>query len=299
MDHIGGPHQRKMQRAMTAISSADARVVTLKMADRLHNMRTLRFLPPDKQRRKAREALDLYGPTARQFGLETVGSELETLAFASLTRARPAFSSGHRTIVALDIEGSTSRSDPVKSELRTMLYELFDAALRSAGIYPRHRAPFIDRGDGLLALIRPVDQAPKTLLLSQVFPTLHRLLSSYNASIPADRSQRRLRVRAVMHAGEVHHDANGCFGEALDIAFRLLDAPRAKQALKAMDEPIMLVVSGHVYQSVIRHGHDGIDPGAFDHLVTRAVAGHRYLGWVRSASTPDGLVGGTRPGGIR
>ena len=55
-----------------------------------------------------------------------------------------------------------------------MLYELFDAALRSAGIYPEHRDPFEDRGDGLLALIHPVDQAPAALLLSQVVPLLAR-----------------------------------------------------------------------------------------------------------------------------
>jgi hypothetical protein len=60
-----------------------------------------------------------------------------------------------RVIVALDIENSTSRPDPVKAELRTMLYELFDAALRSAGITARRRDRFADRGDGLLALIDP------------------------------------------------------------------------------------------------------------------------------------------------
>ena len=66
-----------------------------------------------------------------------------------------------RAIVALDIERSTSRPDPVKAELRYKTYELFDAALRSAGIRKRHRDRFIDRGDGVLALIHPVDQAPR------------------------------------------------------------------------------------------------------------------------------------------
>ena len=51
-----------------------------------------------------------------------------------------------------------------------MLYELFDAALRSAGIYPRHRDRFMDRGDGLLALIRPMDQASKEFVLNRVIP---------------------------------------------------------------------------------------------------------------------------------
>ena len=67
----------------------------------------------------------------------------------------------YRTIVALDIERSTSRPDPVKAELRNKTYELFDAALRSAGIHKRHHDRFIDRGDGVLALIHPVDRRPR------------------------------------------------------------------------------------------------------------------------------------------
>jgi hypothetical protein len=64
-------------------------------------------------------------------------------------------------------------NDLRQAELRAMLHELFDAALRSAGIYPRHRDRFIDRGDGLLALIRPVDQAPKALLLKPCCSGIH------------------------------------------------------------------------------------------------------------------------------
>jgi class 3 adenylate cyclase len=180
--------------------------------------------------------------------------------------------------VALDIERSTSRPDPVKAELRIMLYELFDAALRSAGIHPGRRDRFIDRGDGLLALIDPVDQA---LLLNRVVPVFSQLLTSYNASLPHPGGpQRQLRVRVVVHTGEVHYDANGCFGEALDIAFRLLDAPRVKTALKAARGPLLLVVSGDVYGSVVCHGYDGIDHRAFRRLVTAQIAGNQHRGWI-------------------
>src|SRR5690242_19897160 len=65
-----------------------------------------------------------------------------------------------------------------------MSYELFDAAPRTAGIYPRHQDRFIDRGDGLLALIRPVDQASNALFLNCVVSAFTRLLSAYNASLP-------------------------------------------------------------------------------------------------------------------
>jgi class 3 adenylate cyclase len=183
----------------------------------------------------------------------------------------------HRAIVALDIERSTSRPDPVKAELRSKLYELFDEALRSAGIRRRHRDRFTDRGDGILALIHPVDQAPKAILLKTAIPAFSQLLTDYNASLPrASRPQRQLRVRVVMHAGEVHYDANGCFGEALDIAFRLLDAAHVKKALRTTADPLILVISGDIYGTIVRHGYDGIDQSAFHQLVRVHVAGNRY-----------------------
>jgi class 3 adenylate cyclase len=187
----------------------------------------------------------------------------------------------YRAIVALDIERSTSRPNPINGELRNKTYEMFDVALRTAGIDKRHRDRFVDRGDGILALIRPVDQAPKALLLNRVVPVLNRLLTEYNASLARhSQPQRQLRIRVVMHAGEVHYDANGCFGEDLDVAFRLLDAARVKRALRETPDPLVLVVSGDIYSSVVRHGYDGIDRQAFHPLVRVEVAGKRYPGWI-------------------
>jgi hypothetical protein len=247
------------------------------MADRLHNMQTIQFLPQAKQLRKARETLDTFLPAAQQLSLHTVRSELQKLAGATLIRNRPPRPSRRRGIVALDIEGSTSRPDPVKAELRTMLYELFDAALRSAGIPARRRDRFIDRGDGLLALTDPTDQAA---LLHRAVPVFAQLLTGYNAGLPDPGGQRQLRVRAVMHTGDVHDDDNGCYGEALDIAFRLLDAPRVKQALKAAQGPLLLVVSGDIYHAVVRQGPGGIGHTAFRRLVTAQAAGHEHHGWI-------------------
>ena len=188
----------------------------------------------------------------------------------------------HRAIVALDIERSTARPDAVKASLRRTIYDLADAALRSAGICERHRDHFIDQGDGLLALIKPVAQAPKALLLTHVVPAFGRLLTEYNTSLPhLHRPQRQLRVRAVVHAGEVHYDANGCFGEALDVAFRLLDAAPVKQALRAAAHPLVVVVSGDIYASVVRQGYSGIDQNAYRRLVRVQVAGRHHPGWVQ------------------
>lgn len=187
----------------------------------------------------------------------------------------------YRTIVALDIERSTSRPNPIKGELRNKTYELFEAALSKAGIDSCHHDGFIDRGDGILALIHPVDQAPKALLLNRAIPILGRFLTDYNASLPQhSQLQRQLRIRVVMHAGEIHYDTNGCFGEALDVAFRLLDARRVKRTLQETMDPLILVVSEDIYSSVVRHGYDGIDHETFYQSVRVQVAGKRYPGWI-------------------
>ena len=237
---------RRVARVIAAVESADTRVVAVKLTDRLHNMQTIRFLPQPKQQRKARESLDIFVPVSEQLLLHTVTSELETLASATLTRGQLA---GHgllrrprahrRTIVAVDIERSTSRPDDVKAELRQTMYALFDAALRAAGIQPRHRDRFADRGDGFLALIHPVGHTPK-VLLRRVIPAFGLLLAEHNVGRPL---QRQLRVRVVVHAGAVFYDANGCFGETLDAAFRLLDAPSVKEVLRSAQAPLVLVVS--------------------------------------------------------
>ena len=169
----------------------------------------------------------------------------------------------------------------MKAELRAKLYEVFDAALLEAGIRRQYRDRFIDRGDGILGLIHPVDQAPKAALLKTAIPSLSQLLTDYNASLPrASRVQRQLRIRVVIHAGEVHYDANGCFGEALDIAFRLLDAAHVKKALQAAADPLILVISGEIYRAIVRHGYDGIDQHAFHPLVRVRIADDRYPGWI-------------------
>lgn len=191
----------------------------------------------------------------------------------------------YRTILALDIEASTDRPNPVKGRLRSAMYDLLESALRKAGITERRRDPLVDRGDGVLALIHPLDEVPKTLLLNLVVPTLSRLLREHDARDP----ERRFRLRAVVHAGEVHYDRQGCFGEALDIAFRLLDAPAVKQSLKRTNAPIVLVVSGEIYRGVVRQGYEGIEEEHFKPLVRVSVADADHDGWVH---IPDARVGG-------
>lgn len=201
----------------------------------------------------------------------------------------------HRSIIAIDIERSISpvRTNPIRGELRREAYRLLDTAMRTAGITDEHCDPLTDRGDGVLALVHPVDDLPKTLLLNPVIPVLVKLLADRNDSLAsAERHRRELRLRAVIHAGEVHYDGKGYFGEALDVAFRLLDAPRLKECLLHSVTPLVLVVSEDIYRSIVRHEYDGIPGSAFVPLVRVMVSGRRQRGWVHIPVPQPALPGG-------
>src|SRR5580704_12742979 len=96
LDQITHQGSSTTAQAIAAATAADPRVLAIKIADRLHNMRTVEFLPPDKQLQKAAQARDVFVPAARLLRLGTVESELAALASTTLSRNRYArTASGH------------------------------------------------------------------------------------------------------------------------------------------------------------------------------------------------------------
>lgn len=182
-----------------------------------------------------------------------------------------------RTIIAIDVVGSTKRNNVQIGRLRADMYDLFEQALDHSGITADLRDQFIDRGDGVMVFVHPADEIPKPLLVNRFVPTLRQLLLAHD-------EDRQFRLRVSMHAGDVHMDRRGQYGEDLDLVNRLLDAPEFKAWFARTSEPLALVVSERIYRSVIWHGYEGIDAAAFKELVQVQVGATIHSGWIHVSS---------------
>lgn len=116
-------HAENFRKLVLAMSE-DIRVLLVKLADRLHNMRTLHFIKnPDKRRRIAAETMDIYAPLAERMGMQQIKDELEDFAFAEINP--DARKSIHRRLAFLREAGGTA-VPMIETEL--------DSALAAAGI---------------------------------------------------------------------------------------------------------------------------------------------------------------------
>ncbi len=112
-------------RKMVVAMARDPRVLVIKLADRLHNMRTLRFMPQEKQERTARETLEILAPLAHRLGMNTIKWELEDLSFATLYPKR------YDEIVRLVAERAPSRDTQLSEVIERMSTDLKAAKIRA------------------------------------------------------------------------------------------------------------------------------------------------------------------------
>jgi GTP pyrophosphokinase len=122
---LGDAAQAETIRKMIVAMSRDPRVLVIKLSDRLHNMRTLRFLPPEKQETKARETLEILAPLAHRLGMNTIKWELEDLAFATLYPKR------YDEIVRLVAERAPSRDTYLAEVTSTVNKQLETAKIEA------------------------------------------------------------------------------------------------------------------------------------------------------------------------
>ncbi len=124
-----------LQKFILAISK-DVRVLLVKLADRLHNMRTLAFHPkPESRRRIAQETLDIYAPLARRIGMDRMSNELEELAFAE------AYPEPYQAIVQRLEALRAARGDAIQ-RITEVITETFQNSGIAARIYGRQKQPY-------------------------------------------------------------------------------------------------------------------------------------------------------------
>ncbi len=122
---LGDQAEAETIRKMVVAMARDPRVLVIKLADRLHNLRTLRFLPMDKQERKARETLEIYAPLAHRLGMNTIKWELEDLAFATLYPKR------YDEIVRLVAERAPGRDTQLAEVSARVMADLKEARIKA------------------------------------------------------------------------------------------------------------------------------------------------------------------------
>ncbi len=121
----GDNAQAETIRKMIVAMSKDIRVLVIKLADRLHNMRTLRYLKQEKQERISRETLEIYAPLAHRLGMNTIKWELEDLSFATL---HPKV---YDEIVRLVAERAPSREEFLATVAHTVQTDLGAARIKA------------------------------------------------------------------------------------------------------------------------------------------------------------------------
>ncbi|HEX2316430.1 MAG TPA: hypothetical protein VHJ17_21995 [Thermomonospora sp.] len=191
--------------------------------------------------------------------------------------------SQHCVLFAADVAGFThpSRDDRVQLAVREALYGVVPGAFDDC-LLGWDECLHEDRGDGMLVIVPA--RMPSVTVVDPLLDRLARRLRRHNRSAP---DPHVLRLRVAVHIGEVHRDAHGLAGTAVNHLFRLLDAPVLKRALADSGDDLAAIASDYFYDSVIRHSDGVVDPGAF-WPADVTVKETRARGWVHLPHSPAG-----------
>ena len=121
----GTKNQAENIRKMILAMAENIRVILIKLADRLHNMRTLKFMKPEKQQSISKETLDIYAPLAHRLGMAKIKSELEDMAFSYLHHDE------FLEIKRLVDNTKEERKDYIENFIRTMIRTLSDLGIKA------------------------------------------------------------------------------------------------------------------------------------------------------------------------
>lgn len=163
---------RKMVMAM----ASDIRVILVKLADRLHNMRTLAGLPPEKRRRISLETLEIFAPIANRLGMHAFRVELEDLGFASLYPLRFKV-----------LREAVAKARGNREEIMQMIHEQIRAALKKNNI---PSATLSGRGKHLYSIYKKMHE--KHLSFSEI-------MDVYGFRIIVDKVDACYRVLGILH----------------------------------------------------------------------------------------------------
>ncbi len=196
----------------------------------------------------------------------------------------------HRTVVVVDVEkyGDPGRTDRDRLAVRTGLYATLTRAFQRAGAQ-WSSCYHDDCGDGVLVLVPP--DVPKSIFAGPLLIELADALREHNAEHP---EPQRIRLRMVLHAGEVSHDEHGIVATSVNVAFRLIEARELRTSLATSPGSLAVMVSSWFFDEVVRHS--ATDAASY-RPVQVTVKETTAIGWIHlpDAPYPREVASATRP----
>ena len=205
-------------RKLLYATAADIRVLVVKLADRLHNMRTIEHLPPVKQKKKATETLDIFAPLAGRIGMQDAREEMEDLAFSVLgTRERDSIL-WHFELLKSEDDKPTIRD--VKDEIRRVV----GSAGENVGILSRRKKPYSiwrkmkEKGIGFGDVL----DAYGFRVLTEKEEEVYRILGAIHMKWPAVPGRFKDYISQPKPNGyrSLHTVVTGCLGYRVEIQIR-------------------------------------------------------------------------------